>query len=314
MSIYSVLANGRSIMGQLAQARLIPSASASLLLKTTASTGFDPSIIYGGGDTPHWVLGDGNTYNGASVTHDYADSSEKEVSLSVSDYSLVTTIDARADSITELGDLSAYTGLLYLYAFSNGTLATDVSAATWPSSITYLYLYDTGVSGDVSAATWPSSLLRLYLYNTSVSGDVSAATWPSSIEYLLMQNTSVSGDVSAATWPSSMQQLRLENTGVSGDVSAATWPSSIRQLYLDINSSISYGTSNSFQSLTYNTVVIRMNSCTLSQAECDAILSDLVAGSITSGTLDISSNSTPSAAGLADKATLIARGWTVTTD
>jgi hypothetical protein len=258
---------------------------------TTNAANFDPSIVYTGADTPHWILGDGNTFDGASVVHDYADSSEKTVTLQVDDPSLVTNIDIRNDSITSFSSISGFTGLQFFYAFTNAAL-----------------------TGDVSAITWPTSLLQLALNNTTVSGDVSAATWPTSLQYLLMQSTSVSGDVSAATWPTSLQYLYLQYTSVSGDVSAATWPTSIVQLWL-FSTSVSYGSSGALSSLTYNTVNIRMQNCALSYTEVNAVLADLVAGSINAGTLIIDgTNAAPLGAGLVDKATLIARGWSVQTN
>jgi len=56
----------------------------------------------------------------------------------------------------------------------------------------------------------------------------------------------------------------------------------------------------------------------LTQAAVDAILADFVAANKTTGTrilnLGGTGNATPSAGGLADKATLVSRGWTVTTN
>ena len=56
----------------------------------------------------------------------------------------------------------------------------------------------------------------------------------------------------------------------------------------------------------------------LTEAAVDAILADFVAANKTTGTrvLNIggTGNATPSATGLTDKATLVSRGWTVTTN
>ena len=55
-------------------------------------------------------------------------------------------------------------------------------------------------------------------------------------------------------------------------------------------------------------------SCALSQASVDGILASLVTAGKSNGTLNMQggTSSTPSAAGLASKATLVSRGWTVT--
>jgi len=90
-------------------------------------------------------------------------------------------------------------------------------------------------------------------------------------------------------------------------------PTGLRILQLS-TTSVSYGSSGAFQSLIFNTITIRLDNCSLSETEVDAVLADLVAGSINAGNLNISSNTKPTVAGYADKATLIARGWAVTTD
>lgn len=52
----------------------------------------------------------------------------------------------------------------------------------------------------------------------------------------------------------------------------------------------------------------------LPEAQVDAILADLDASGVVSGTVDLSggTNAAPSAAGLASKASLVTKGWTVT--
>jgi hypothetical protein len=61
---------------------------------------------------------------------------------------------------------------------------------------------------------------------------------------------------------------------------------------------------------------IDMHSNLLPQAAVDAVLAAVVLAGATGGTLNLggTGNATPSAAGLADKATLITRTWTVTTN
>jgi hypothetical protein len=61
---------------------------------------------------------------------------------------------------------------------------------------------------------------------------------------------------------------------------------------------------------------IDMHNNLLPQASVDAVLAAVVAAGATAGTLNLggTGNATPSAAGLADKATLITRTWTVTTN
>jgi hypothetical protein len=52
----------------------------------------------------------------------------------------------------------------------------------------------------------------------------------------------------------------------------------------------------------------------MNQAMVDTVLCDMDGHGTNNGTLNISSNAVPSAAGIVCKNNLIARGWTVTTD
>ena len=59
---------------------------------------------------------------------------------------------------------------------------------------------------------------------------------------------------------------------------------------------------------------VEVNTCGFSEEQVDLILSQLAAGSVNNGVLDLRNNTTPSATGLTDAATLIGRGWTVDYD
>jgi hypothetical protein len=62
--------------------------------------------------------------------------------------------------------------------------------------------------------------------------------------------------------------------------------------------------------------IVLLQSNLLPQAEVDAMLSKLVAAGASNGTVNVggSGNAAPSGAGAADAATLVSRGWTVTTN
>ena len=127
-------------------------------------------------------------------------------------------------------------------------------------------------------------------------------------------NTALNVDIENATFPTTLRKIYFYDTISTGDLSAASFPVGMRTIIGNNCTTISYGASNGFASLTYATLNIQLINCGLSETEVDAILADLVAGSINTGTLDISSNTVPSATGLTDKGTLVGRGWTVTTD
>ena len=65
-----------------------------------------------------------------------------------------------------------------------------------PTSLTYLHLYSTGVSGDITAVSSLTSLTYLHLGGTGVSGDITAVSSLTSLMYLYLYSTGVSGATS----------------------------------------------------------------------------------------------------------------------
>ena len=59
---------------------------------------------------------------------------------------------------------------------------------------------------------------------------------------------------------------------------------------------------------------LALNNCSLTEAEVDDYLAQLVANGQSNGVVILTQNVAPSATGAAHAATLVARGWTVTTD
>jgi hypothetical protein len=79
-------------------------------------------------------------------------------------------------------------------------------------------------------------------------------------------------------------------------------------------SSLTSFPTNMFDSCPATNFTSAFQNCALSQASVDGILASLVTAGKTNGTLNMNggTSSTPSAGGLASKATLVSRGWTVT--
>ena len=97
-----------------------------------------------------------------------------------------TTIQHTYSGVQEynVGIYGDWDAVTYFSWVSDAKLSFDVSAATWPSSLSVLWLNNTSVSGDVSAATWPSSLSVLRLFSTSVTFD--AATFANGASVILV--------------------------------------------------------------------------------------------------------------------------------
>ena len=174
-------------------------------------------------------------------------------------------------------DVSGLTSLTSLRCDSNNISVCDVSGLT---SLTYFHCGANNISVlDVSALT---SLTSLRCYNNNISVcDVSGLT---SLTYFHCGSNNISVcDVSVLT---SLTVLGCYGNNISVlDVSALT---SLTYLGCDNNN---------------------MNSTMV-----DTVLCDMDGHGTSNGTLNISGNAVPGAAGNTAKANLAARGWAVTTD
>ena len=184
-----------------------------------------------------------------------------------------------------------------------------------PASLVTFYVNSTSVSGDISGWVLPANLVTFYVYSTSVSGDISGWVLPASLAYFLVCSTSVSGDISGWVLPASLAYFLVYSTSVSGDISGLVLPAGIQYIYIYITQLDYDFAGGAFTGITNALIKIDFDDCLLAQAQVDNILADCVTSLINNKQLDLAgTNAAPSAAGLLDKATLIARGWVVATN
>jgi Leucine-rich repeat (LRR) protein len=171
-----------------------------------------------------------------------------------------------------------------------------------------LYLNTTGAAPKITGSIvlnpeYCPNLINLHCYNNSISVlDVSALT---NLIILRCYTNSISVlDVSALT---NLTGLYCTNNSISVlDVSALT---NLINLHC-YNNSISV---LDVSALT-NLINLYCTNNSMNQAMVDTILCDVDGYGTNNGTLNISNNAAPSAAGITCKNNLVDRGWTVTTD
>ena len=203
------------------------------------------------------------------------------------------------------------------YLVANGAGAAGVDAfagvtnfqAAWRgcSSLTSFPLINTS-AGTNFQYTWYgcSSITSFPLINTS-AGISFNQTWYgcSSLTSFPLINTSA-GTNFAYTWYgcASLTSFPLINTSAGISFQSA-WAGC---------SSLTSFPSAMFDSCPAVNFAGTFQNCALSQASVDGILASLVTAGRTNGTVNVhgGTSATPSAAGLASKATLVSRGWTVT--
>ena len=137
----------------------------------------------------------------------------------------------------------------------------------------------------------PTTLVYFYVNSTSVSGNIGGWVLPAALVYFLVSSTSVSGNIGGWVLPAALVYFYVNSTSVSGCP--------------NLDSMVAI-------------IEIRADTIALIQASVDLYLSRCVAneGDTTYATPTLNlggTNQAPSAAGLLDKATLVAAGWIVTT-
>lgn len=304
----------------------------------------DPTVDRGSIEID-WGDGTSDTAtSGVNVTHTYAAAFTGDVTIKTRPQAPLTELRLTGDhwaipavslpreltSLRVVGANSTVTGsltdfpagLTFLYL---GTTATALSGdvADLPTGLTYLNLGETAValSGDV--ADLPPGLTYLNLGNTqsSIGGDV--ADLPAGLASLIAYNVStVAFSGAAADLPAGLTYLHIPNTSSAITGEAVDLPTGLTYFHVaGTPSAITWTTAGAMQAMN-NRLDLSPVSGALTAAEVNRALVDIVNANTTPFLTKLIDLGTPHAApdatsggldGLAAKATLEGRGWTVTT-
>ena len=191
-----------------------------LTLYTTKSGTFNPTIVASDTSGITWDFGDGSaTYTGGTPSHTYADGTQKTVTITFDDPSLVTQLNFQSQSMTgewPLSSLADFTALTQLQAYSNASLNVSGSLADLPAGLTYLHLGSTSSAITGSLADAPAGLTTLHLGNTSSAITGSLADAPAGLTQLYLYGTSsaISGGASAMG-AVGIRQIRVESSSTT---------------------------------------------------------------------------------------------------
>jgi hypothetical protein len=265
--------------------------------------------------------GDGSALESVSATvalsHTYAVGGIYKVTLVMQNQPYwLTEIDINTcrvyDGVTNIGK---FPNLTSFFAQSNSSWVQNISNWSVPTKLINLYLYSSPITGNVSSWVIPATLRQLYIQSTNLSGNISGWTFPSAMVYIALSNTLFTGSVSSWVLPTSIVQFSIDSTVLSGDISSWNVPATMQFFDIYATSITGCPTLSSMVAIKR----IKAQNCALPQADVDAYLSRCVArmASCTYHYPELNlgvNNSTPSAQGLTDKATLTTAGWTVTTN
>jgi len=212
-------------------------------------------------------------------------------------------------------DITSNSKLTYLnVAFNNFTGVLPSFAAN--PDLTLLYCYQNRLSGSLPDFSVNSKLqaclCQVQLGATKFSGPIPPL--PTSIRFFNCRANQLSGTIPTLTLYPNLVEFNCGENLLTGTIPSLSACTNLETFSCNTNQLTEFAGGNVSNKLgTFNAQINQ-----LTQSAINAILAAFVAANKTTGTrvlnLGGTGNAAPSGQGLTDKATLITRGWTVTTN
>jgi hypothetical protein len=207
-------------------------------------------------------------------------------------------------------DLSRNAALANLYANSNN-LTGPIPPLTGNPSLGALQLNLNSITGSIPSLASNPSLLVVQLYNNNLQGVIPSLTANTLLNTFQCYINNISGVIPSLSANTALVTFRCNYNNISGSIPNLSNNVNLTTFYCGDNSGITGYMGGTVTPLLKN---IQVQNCSLAQSAVDALLAVFVAAGATNGTLTMAgNNSAPSASGYNNRATLISRGWTVST-
>ena len=206
----------------------------------------------------------------------------------------------------------AYSGL------NPGTVALSTDKTVYfdinPQS--KLTAFDCGsnqLTGSIPSLTANTAMETLYCYSNQLTGSIPSLTANTALATFDCSGNQLTGSIPSLTANTAMATFDCSGSQLSGSIPSLTANTALVTLYCYNNQLTGVDAGFAVRPALLNA---HFESNLLTQSAVDAILAAFVAAGGLAGALSIggSGNATPSAAGLASKATLQGLGWTVVTN
>ena len=283
----------------------------------TGNTVCTPKFTFPSGTVQYIVEGGATGFLTSEVEANFALGEGNVVHFICSNWDAITQIDLNTDKLA--GDITHWqlpANLTRLYLDTN-QLTGDITHWQLPANLTRLYLDTNQLTGDITHWQLPANLEHLYLNANQLTGDITHWQLPANMTRLSLHANQLTGDITHWQLPANLALLYLrDNTGLGGDFSRCTTGTKLQYVTL-YNTSITYGfTGGPFSIITDVFRSVNFDNCLLPWSHVDNVLADLVTSGVTNAVSSKNvgvgdNNDAPSEAGLASKATLEGRGWTV---
>jgi len=287
------------------------SADETTVLKNYAKTlsGTDQSVVDGA-----WVFGvNGTSYvgrggtvtGGAAVSWKFGSGIEKTTMFA----DTVTTkkIEKLTFSISDPSKLTIF------YCNSN-QLTGSIPSLTANTALTLFYCYSNQLTGSIPSLTANTALTIFYCHVNQLTGSIPSLTANTALIQFACQSNQLTGSIPSLTANTALTIFYCHINKLTGSIPSLTANTALTIFYCYSNQLTGYA--GGLVSNTLGDFEAQNNLLTVSAV--NALLSAFVAANRTTGTRTLNlggtGNAAPTGQGITDKATLISRGWTVTTN
>ncbi|MBK6800429.1 MAG: hypothetical protein IPG83_02760 [Novosphingobium sp.] len=182
------------------------------------------------------------------------------------------------------------------------------------SQMSVFYCHTNQLTGNIPNLSANTVLTQFSCYSNQLTGSIPNLSANTALTVFYCNSNQLTGSIPSLSANTVLTQFSCYSNQLTGSIPSLSANTALTVLYC--NSNQLTGWSGGTVSATLGDFQAQNN--LLMQAAVDAILAAFVAAGRTTGTrilnLGGTGNAAPSAAGLADKATLQSRGWTVTTN
>jgi len=209
--------------------------------------------------------------------------------------------------------LSANTALKEFYCSTN-QLTGNIPSLSSNTALSVFYCYSNQLTGNIPSLSANTLLSIFHCYNNQLTGSIPNLSANTALTMFFCHVNQLTGSIPSLSANTALSVFFCHFNQLTGNIPSLSANTALTEFRCD-NNQIT-GWSGGTVSATLGDFQAPNN--LLMQAAVDAILAAFVAAGRTTGTrilnLGGTGNAAPSAAGLADKATLQSRGWTVTTN
>jgi len=258
--------------------------------RATTFTGVDTTKT---GTVIHWDFGDGTSQDINDPVKVYPDTSLKTVYMVAAD---------------------GWGGLTVLN-MNTRSLRGPIPSLARATALVYFYVNNNQLTGAIPSLTANTALVDFIAYVNQLTGSIPSLTTNTALAFFYVNNNQLTGAIPSLTANTALVYFNVGDNQLTGSIPSLAANTALVTFHTYNNQLTSYAGGLGTRVLT--TFNAWFNA--LTGVAVNAILADLVvaqAGGNPVCTVNLSggTNAAPTGQGLTDKATLIAAGWTVTTN